>query len=86
MSPTPPHAATSKRSKRRLRIEERCADATTAEHTRAAAVDRRNRLLAESQGPPAEGKFTYTELAEISGLTRTRVAQIIRDVRRGGAA
>ena len=47
------------------------------------ALEARDHLLADLQGAPSEGKFSYTELSAITGLSRTRIGQIIRDVRKG---
>jgi hypothetical protein len=74
---------TDPRARTRVKIEHRCKAAATEARNASRAINLRDALLAECQGPPAEGKFSYTELAEITGLSRTRVSQIVRDVRRG---
>ena len=67
------------RRKDLVTLASRAAKATAvAEDT----IDRRDTLLEESQGPRSEGKFTYTELSEITGLSRTRLTQIIGPIRK----
>jgi hypothetical protein len=41
------------------------------------AKDERNRSLRDAQGPRRTGRFSYTELQQISGLSRSRLVHLI---------
>ena len=63
-------------------IRVHCVRANAAIDAAAAAVRARDDDLSAWQGPRSEGKFSYTELADITGLSRSRVNQIITATRR----
>lgn len=63
-------------------LRHECAVANRAIGAASTAVRQRDEDLAAWQGPRSEGKFSYTELADITGLSRSRVNQIITAVRK----
>lgn len=65
------------REARAARLRDSCQHANDLMAQAAAAVRLRNKDMDEFQGPTYHGKFTYTELAQITGMSRSRVNQII---------
>ncbi len=69
------------RAKRRSELIRLSRKAKEAEMFASLAVVNRNDLIEQSQGPPVDGKFTFDELSTITGLSRTRIGQIIYGLR-----
>lgn len=65
------------RAARRDELRIRCEVAKAASEAEALSTKARDELIERYQGPPAKGKFSFNELAAITGLSRTRIGQII---------